>query len=179
MSEQRPTVPGDPADKGGEEPTLEWFADLKDDADDPELHAVNPAVAQAYEAILEEGEEARPERAEQAPPAPQAPEIPEAPAPQAPAFEQPAFEQPRFEQPPAARAPEMFPDPAASPAPVPGAAWTARPPSDPPAEPAPAPGESAGHPEGAVRDFVQALAAEGTSVPAGTDASGPQVALPA
>ncbi|WP_308165800.1 phosphoribosylformylglycinamidine synthase subunit PurL [Actinomadura sp. NEAU-AAG7] len=79
MSEQRPNASGrtdrardaapgpGPADdfvengSGGagrdsDEPSLEWLGELKSDADDPELSPVDPAVTQAFEAMLEEGE---------------------------------------------------------------------------------------------------------------------------
>jgi len=58
MSEQ-PSTPGAPdvtATGEPDEPSLEWFADLKSDADDPELQPVNPSVVQAFEAVAEEGE---------------------------------------------------------------------------------------------------------------------------
>ncbi|MEV4256365.1 phosphoribosylformylglycinamidine synthase subunit PurL, partial [Spirillospora sp. NPDC049652] len=55
MSEQRP-------DKSGasheEEATLEWFADLKDDSDDPELQPVDPSVTQAFKAVVDEADAA-------------------------------------------------------------------------------------------------------------------------
>ncbi|MCP2337701.1 phosphoribosylformylglycinamidine synthase II [Actinomadura rupiterrae] len=54
MSEQRP-------DKSGaahEEATYEWFADLKDDSDDPELQPVDPSVTQAFAAVVDEADAA-------------------------------------------------------------------------------------------------------------------------
>ncbi|GAA4131216.1 hypothetical protein GCM10022416_09730 [Actinomadura keratinilytica] len=44
--------PGPRQDTG--EPTFEWFADLKSDADDPELQPVSNSVTAAFEAIVEE-----------------------------------------------------------------------------------------------------------------------------
>ncbi len=99
MSEQRPNVPGQPGDDragGGEEPTLEWFADLKDDADDPELHAVNPSVTQAFGAIVDEkaGKDEEPLFGEPEGAPAEAGNRPEAPAEQRPQQPAPGEQQP-------------------------------------------------------------------------------------
>ena len=67
----------EPSDE--DEPTLEWLGELKSDADDPELAPVNPAVTQAFEAMLEEAKPAGPPPAPSTPPAqPAAPQQPPA-----------------------------------------------------------------------------------------------------